>query len=140
MLGFIIRQNSYSNTNYRRLCKQEQRNIFFLPLCLDIKFYLELSEELKIRVGTDSFMGFNPGWKAMKQQHCLRLSFVLVVIKACKAVGVDALKISRAVPCTLARSTLAFLQAEFLGDREQSQQAHQPSRKSSRDGHIAGNI
>lgn len=32
MLGFIICQSSYSNTNYRPACKQEQRNIFFLPL------------------------------------------------------------------------------------------------------------
>lgn len=36
----------------------------------------------------------------MKQQHYL--SFVLVVINACKAVGVDSLKINRTVLCTLA--------------------------------------
>ena len=82
---------------------------------MDIIFYLELSEELKKKGWKKTFSGgFNPAWKAMKQQHCLHFSFLLVVIKACKVAGVDTLKISRAIPCTLASSTLAFLQAEFF--------------------------
>lgn len=59
----------------------------------------------------------------MKKQHCSYLAFVWVVIKACKAVGVDSSKIRRTVPCMLASSTLAFLQAAFLKGREQPQQA-----------------
>ena len=109
MLCFLICQHSYSNTNCRQVCIRVEK-YFLSSIMFGYKILFRTLWGTKNKKGWKKTVswGFNPAWKAMKQQHCLHLSFLLVVIKACSC-GCWALKISRAVPCTL-----AFLQAEFF--------------------------
>ena len=130
MLRFLICQHSHSNTNYRRVCVRAEK-YFLSSIMFGYKILFRTLWGTKKKKGWENTVswGFNPAWKAMKQQHCLHLAFLLVVIKHAKLWVLTLWKSAELYHVLWLAVPWPFSKLIFLWAREQPQRARWWSRK-----------